>query len=63
MIDAKAQLEKLRIDAVECDMIAKLATTKAKRETFAGLAESYRKMAADLEELIRSGKISGDLGI
>ena len=63
MIDAKARLEKLRTDTAECDMIAKLATNQAKRDAFRRLTEAYAKMANDLEDLIKSGKIPGELGI
>lgn len=60
MKDAKARLEKLKIDAVDCEIIAQLATNKAKRESFEHLAREYRRMAAELDELISSGEISED---
>lgn len=63
MQDAKARLEKLRADAADCDIIAKLATNKAKREAFRELSESYQRMADELEALIASGNFPGELGI
>jgi len=63
MKDARARLEKLRTDAADCDMIANLTTIQSKRGTFQRLAATYREMAADLERLIKSGDLPGDLGI
>lgn len=63
MKDAKAWLEHLRRDAEECRLISKLATNKAKRETFERLAAVHDKSAEDLEQLIASGNLPGDLGI
>ena len=42
------------------DIIARLATDEAKRETFRKLADAYRKMAADLEALIASDTFHND---
>jgi predicted transcriptional regulator len=63
MQDVKERLEKLRVDAEDCELISKLATNAAKRLAFEALAEQYQKMARDLESLIASGDIPGDLGI
>ena len=63
MKDAKAWLERLRTQAEECRLISKLATNKAKRETFERLAAIHDKAAADLQNLIASGNLPGDLGI
>jgi len=52
MEDLKTRLERLLIDAAECDMIANLATAKDKRETFRALAEQYRKMADAIRQVI-----------
>jgi len=63
MRDVKARLERLLVDAEDCEIIGRLATVPAKRETFRRLAETYRAMAKDLEALLASGDIPGDLGI
>jgi hypothetical protein len=63
MQDIKQRLEKLRADAEECQLISQLATNPVKRNAFAQLADEYRKMAHDLEALIASGNVPGDLGI
>jgi hypothetical protein len=63
MRDAEAWLEHLRKDAEECRLISKLATNKAKREIFERLAAVHDKAAEDLEQLIASGNLPGDLGI
>lgn len=63
MKDAKAWLERLRTQAEECRLISKLATNKAKRETFERLAAAHDKAADDLAHLIASGNLPGDLGI
>jgi len=41
----RAHLEKLRIEAEECDLISKLATNANKKELFAKLAAHYRRRA------------------
>lgn len=63
MRDAKARLEKLAMDAADCEMIAQFTTVAAKRRTFMKLAETYKLMADDLRTLIKSGDLPGDLGI
>lgn len=63
MRDVKARIEKLVMDAADCEMIAQLATVAAKRRTFMRLAETYRLMADDLRAVIKSGDLPGDLGI
>jgi hypothetical protein len=63
MRDTKQRIEKLLIDAEDCVIISKLATTPAKREAFQTLADEYRKMARTLEKLLASGNLPGDLGI
>ncbi|WIG50961.1 MAG: hypothetical protein OJF48_001878 [Afipia sp.] len=62
MKDVKIRIEKLQTDALDCEIIAKLATNSAKRESFERLADAYRRMAAELQDLIESGKISNDGG-
>jgi hypothetical protein len=58
MQDLKDRLEKLRTDAEDCFLLSKLATDKAKRETFAHLAAQLRRMALEVEAVIAS-KIAG----
>jgi hypothetical protein len=42
----------LRTLAAECELIAKLAMDKAKRELYSRLALHYRELAADLSKMI-----------
>jgi hypothetical protein len=63
MKDVRVWLDRLRTQAEECRLISKLATNKAKRETFASLAETYDKAAEALQVAIDSGNIPGELGI
>jgi hypothetical protein len=41
MKDIKQRIEKLRVDAEECALISKLATSATKQEAFRKLAEEY----------------------
>lgn len=59
MKDAKAWVERFRLEAEECRLISKLATNKAKRDTFARLAAQADKHAEEMEALIASGQLSG----
>jgi hypothetical protein len=52
MKDMQAQLEKLRTEAANCELIAKLATDPSKRETFAKLAAHYQVLADELARAI-----------
>jgi hypothetical protein len=61
MKDVRVWLDRLRTQAEECRLISKLATNKAKRETFASLAETYDKAADDLQTAMDSGGIPGEL--
>ncbi len=63
MQDVKQRLEQFRIGAEECYLISKLATNPSKQEAFQKLGDEYRHMAKELEALIASGNIPGDLGI
>ena len=49
MKDLKAELEKLLTNAEDCTLIARLATDKSKRDTFARIAKQLRDMAAELQ--------------
>lgn len=52
MDDLKNKLEKLIVDAAECDLIANLAMEEDKRQSFRDLAAQYRSMAATIRETI-----------
>jgi hypothetical protein len=54
----RAQLEKLRTETAECEMIANLATDKAKQELFTKLAEHYRVLASEVERAIKEKEAS-----
>ncbi|MBN9598017.1 MAG: hypothetical protein J0G36_22040 [Afipia sp.] len=56
MQDFKERIEKLREDAAECELIARLATSSVKQQAFTNLADIYREMAKNLELQIASGK-------
>ena len=48
MKDLEAELEKLLVDAEDCELIARLATDMEKRGTFARLARQLRSMASEV---------------
>ena len=52
MQDLKAKLEKLLIEAEDCELIGRLATDIHKRELFLRLAFDLRAMARDIETMI-----------
>jgi len=52
MADLQANMEKYETAAAECDMIARLATDKAKRALYERLAAHYREVIAELEKII-----------
>ena len=52
MQDLKSRLEKLLIEAEDCDLIANLATDQMKRLTFKKLASQLRQMATDVQAVI-----------
>jgi len=52
MQDMQAHLEKLRIEAADCQTISDLATLPRKRELFARLAEHHRRLADEVERAI-----------
>jgi hypothetical protein len=64
MKDLKAELEKLLTNAEDCELIARLATDKSKRETFSRIAAQLRDMAAQLriEIAARTPKANGHAG-
>ena len=59
MKDLLQRLEKLLTDVEDCALISKPATDRAKRETFAKIADQLRDMATELETVI-AAKIGGD---
>ena len=50
MEDFKSTIEKLILDAADCEMIGNLATDVNKRAVFKRLAERYREMLSDLKK-------------
>jgi hypothetical protein len=54
MKDMQTHLEKLRNETAECEIIAKLATDKAKSEQFIRLAQHYRVLASEVERAIKN---------
>ena len=52
MEDLSAKLEKLRLEAEDCELIAKLATDIRKRAFFAKLAVELKSLARDVESAI-----------
>ena len=57
MQDMLAQLEKLRSDAAECQLIRDLATDPKKRELFDRLAAHLTVLASEVERvMLESGK-------
>ncbi len=52
MTDLQGILERLEIEAAECEMIAKLATDRAKRELYSRLASYCRELAAEARKVI-----------
>ena len=53
MNDLQAHLEKLLMEAADCEMIARLATDKIKRQLFIKLAEHHRVLAAEVERAMK----------
>ena len=53
MQDLHAKLEKLLLEAEDCELIAGLATDIKKRVFFAKLAVQLRALAHDVDEAIR----------
>jgi len=59
MNDLQAKLEKLFAEAEDCELVAKLATDRQKRELFERLARDLRRLAGDIEMIISAGKATG----
>jgi hypothetical protein len=60
MKDYQASVEKLRKDAAEKRLISDLATNKAKRETFAKLADHLTTLADEVERAMVAKEIEED---
>ncbi|MGY3527729.1 hypothetical protein ACVILK_000478 [Bradyrhizobium embrapense] len=53
MRDMQAHLEKLRVEAEECELISKLATDATKKTLFAKLAAHHRALADEVERAMK----------
>lgn len=56
MKDVLGQLEKLKVQIAEYEMIRDLASDKRKRELFARLADHHKVLAAELERAMTRDK-------
>ena len=56
MKDMRAHLEKLRVEAEECELISKLATNATKKALFAKLAAHHRNLADEVERALTESK-------
>lgn len=52
MKDLSVKLEKLLVEAEDCELIGRLATDPKKRELFKKLASDLRAMARDIQAVI-----------
>ncbi|HEY6903068.1 MAG TPA: hypothetical protein VI216_02085 [Candidatus Acidoferrales bacterium] len=50
MKDMQAQLERLRLQITECELIRDLATDPAKRELFASLVKNFELLTNQIEK-------------
>ena len=60
MEDLRAKLEKLRLEAEDCELIAKMATDLKKRAFFAKLSVQLKAMARDVEGAIAARARAND---
>jgi hypothetical protein len=60
MKDYQTSLEHLRKEAAETSLIADPATDKAKRETFAKLADHLKALADEVERALAAKEIEED---
>ena len=60
MEDLRAKLEKLLLEAEDCELIAKLATDIKKRAFFAKLAVQLKAIARDVEQTMAARANSVD---
>jgi hypothetical protein len=54
MRDMQVHLERLRMQAAECEAIRDSATDKTKRELFAKLAQHFEVLAAEVERAMNT---------
>jgi len=54
MKDMKSHLEKLRVEAEECELISKLATNATKKQLFAKLAAHHKGLADEIERTMKA---------
>jgi hypothetical protein len=52
MTELEDRLERFETLTAECELIAKLATDRAKREVYRNLGEQYRQLAVDMRQVI-----------
>jgi len=57
MKDIRLYIDKLHTDAADCLTISQAANNDAKRKVFLALAETYRKLAADLETIAAANAV------
>ena len=56
MKDMQAHLEKLRVEAEECELISRLATNPTKKELFAKLAAHHRMLGDEVERTMKTSR-------
>lgn len=54
MQDLEARVERLKMEAAECELIANLAIDPRKRSAFENLARALRREAKSMDEVIAS---------
>ena len=52
MTELEDRLERFETLTAECELIAKLATDRTKREVYLKLGEQYRQLAVDMRQAI-----------
>lgn len=51
MQDIQLYIDKLHVDAEACMAISQTASSEAKRKVFTALADTYRKLASEMERI------------
>jgi hypothetical protein len=57
MESMEIQLERLRTEAEDCDILSHMASDAKKRELFKRLAKDLRRLAADIETVVEARKL------
>ena len=57
MKDIRTYIDKLQADAADCLTICETASNEAKKAVFTALADTYRKLAAELERIAAANAI------